>query len=86
MVWSRVFLQQLGCGGELLDCSVVVLCGQGLQGAPAVSVQLDDLHEERAGERGFRRAQHLVPNSSQQLRHHLRELFLQEQPGALQLH
>lgn len=52
----------LGSGGKLLDGTVVVLGGESLQGAPAVCVQLDDLHEERAGQLGFGRAKHLVPD------------------------
>lgn len=38
--------RQLSCSGEFLNCPVVVLRGQGLQGAPVVSMQLNDLHEE----------------------------------------
>lgn len=53
----------LGSGGELLDGTVVVLGGQSLQGAPAVCMQLDDLHKERAGELRFGRTKHLVPDS-----------------------
>lgn len=52
----------LGSGGELLDGTVVVLGGKGLQGAPAVRMQLDDLHEERASELRFSWTKHLVPN------------------------
>lgn len=52
----------LGIGGELLDGTVVVLGGEGLQGAPAVCMQLDDLHEERAGQLRFDRTKHLVPD------------------------
>lgn len=52
----------LGSGGELLDGTVVVLGGESLQGAPAVCMQLDDLHEERAGQLGFGRTEHLVPD------------------------
>lgn len=45
--------RHLGCSGELLNRPVVVLGGQGLQGAPAVRVQLNDLHEEGAGQWGL---------------------------------
>lgn len=54
----------LGSGGELLDGAVVVLGGESLQGAPPVRMQLDDLHEERAGQLRFSRTEHLVPDSS----------------------
>lgn len=83
-LWGQLAFR-LGSGGELLDGAVVVLGGEGLQGAPAVCVQLDDLHEERAGQRRFGRTQHLVPDGGQELGHHLRELLLQEAPHALQL-
>lgn len=53
----------LGSGGELLDGTVVVLGGEGLQGAPAVCMQLDDLHEQRASQLRFGRTEHLVPDS-----------------------
>lgn len=53
----------LGSGGELLDGTVVVLGGKSLQGAPAVCMQLDDLHEERAGQLRFGRTKHFVPDS-----------------------
>lgn len=75
----------LGSGGELLDGTVVILCGKSLQGAPAVSVQFDDLHEERASQLGLGRTEHLVPDGRQELRHHLWELLFQETPHALQL-
>lgn len=52
----------LGSGGELLDGTVVVLGGESLQGAPAVCMQLDDLHEERACQLGFGWTKHLVPD------------------------
>lgn len=52
----------LGSGGELLDGTVVVLGGESLQGAPAMCMQLDDLHEERACQLGFGRTKHLVPD------------------------
>lgn len=52
----------LGCCGELLDGTVVVLCGDGFQGAPAMRMQLNDLHEERAGQLRLARTQHLVPD------------------------
>uniref|UniRef100_A0A3B5K664 Uncharacterized protein n=1 Tax=Takifugu rubripes TaxID=31033 RepID=A0A3B5K664_TAKRU len=55
--------RHLGCGGELLDGAVVVLGRQSLQRVPAVCVQFDDLHEERTGQLGLRRTQHLVPDS-----------------------
>lgn len=41
--WGSV---HLGGGGKLLDGTVVVLGGESFQGAPAVRMQLDDLHEE----------------------------------------
>lgn len=78
LVSSPLLLQgswHLGSGGELLDGTVVILCGESLQGAPAVSVQLDDLHEERAGQLGLGRTEHLVPDGRQELRHHLWELL-----------
>jgi len=68
-----------------LDGTVVVLGGESLQGAPAVCVQFDDLHEQRASQLRFGWTKHLVPDGRQELRHHLRELLLQETPRALQL-
>lgn len=75
----------LGSGGELLDGTVVVLGGESLQGAPAVCMQLDDLHKERAGQLRLGRTQHLVPDGREELGHHLWQLLFQETPGALQL-
>lgn len=46
-----------------MDGAVVVLGSESLQRVPAVCVQFDDLHEERTGQLGLRRAQHLVPDS-----------------------
>lgn len=63
--------------GELLDGFVVVGGGQRLQRAPVVSVELDDLHQERARQLRLRRTQHLIPHGRQQLRHHFRKLLLQ---------
>lgn len=77
--------QHLGCGGELLDGAVVVLGSQSLQRVPAVCVQFNDLHEERTGQLGLRRTQHLVPDGRQKLRHHFWELLFQETSHALQL-
>lgn len=68
-----------------MDGTVVVLGGESLQGAPAVCMQLDDLHEERAGQLGLGRTEHLVPDGREKLGHHLRQLLFQETPGALQL-
>lgn len=72
-------------GRELLDGSVVVCSGQRLQRAPAVSVKLDDLHQERARQLGLSRTQHLIPHRGQQLRHHFGKLLLQQPAGALEL-
>lgn len=70
---------------EFLDGSVVIRGGQRLQRAPAVSVELDDLHQERTRQLGLGRTQHLIPHGGQQLRHHLRQLILQQESGALEL-
>lgn len=72
-------------GCQFLDCLVVVLRDGGCQRVPVVGVQLDDLQEEGAGQHGLRGAQHLVACDGQQLRHHLRQLFLQQSASALQL-
>lgn len=77
--------QHLGCGRELLDGAVVVLGSQSLQRVPAVCVQFNDLHEERTGQLGLRRTQHLVPDGRQKLRHHFWELLFQKTSHALQL-
>lgn len=58
LMWSWL----LGSGGELLDGTVIVLGGESLQGAPAVCMKFDDLHEQRAGQGGFGRTKHLIPH------------------------
>lgn len=72
-------------GGELLNGPVVVLCGEGLQRAPVVGTELNDLHEEGAGQLGLSRTQHLVPGCGKELSHHLWKLLLQEMTCGLQL-
>lgn len=68
-----------------MDGTVVVLGGESLQGAPAMCMQLNDLHEEGAGQLRFSWTKHLVPDGRQKLCHHLWELLFQETPHALQL-
>lgn len=63
-------------GCEFLDGSVVVLRDGWRKRVPAVGVQLDHLQQQRAGQHGLGRTQHLVAGAGQQLGHHLRELLL----------
>lgn len=70
---------------QFLDGLVVVLRDGGSQGVPVVGVQLNDLQQQGPRQHGLGGTQHLVTSYRQQLRHHLRQLLLQQTAAALQL-